>query len=66
MKQFKITLSEDQWNQFENLIGELPTKFGVPFLNMINPNLQSTEETDPQPIGGGGGAGSPRPPKPSA
>jgi hypothetical protein len=53
MKQFKITLTEDQWNQFENLIGELPTKFGVPLLNMINPNLQVAEETDTQPIGGG-------------
>jgi hypothetical protein len=61
MKQFKITLTEEQWNQFESLIGELPTKFGVPLLNIINPNLQSTEKTDPQPIGGGGGAGAPKP-----
>jgi hypothetical protein len=53
MKQYKITLTEEQWNQFESLIGELPTKFGVPLLNMINPNLQSTEETDHKPIGGG-------------
>ena len=44
MKKYKITLTEDQWNQFENLIGELPTKFGVPLLNMINPNLQVGEE----------------------
>lgn len=61
MKQFRITLSEDQWNQFQNLIGELPTKFGVPFLNIINPNLQESVFEEPtQPIGGGGG--SPVPP----
>jgi hypothetical protein len=53
MKQFKITFTEEQWNQFENLIGELPTKFGVPLLNMINPNLQVGEETDKKPSGGG-------------
>lgn len=62
MKQFRITFTEEQWNQFENLIGELPTKFGVPMLNMINPNLQTTEE-DPKPIGGGGSG--PQPPKPT-
>jgi hypothetical protein len=44
MKQYKITFTEEQWNQFENLIGELPTKFGVPLLNMINPNLQMKED----------------------
>jgi hypothetical protein len=44
MKQYKITLTEEQWSQFENLLGELPTKFGVPLLNIINPNLQVGEE----------------------
>lgn len=63
MKLFRITLTEDQWNQFQTLIGELPTKFGVPFLNMINPNLQeSTLEEPTPPVGGGGG--SPIKPKP--
>jgi hypothetical protein len=45
MKQFKITLTEEQWTQFESLIGELPTKFGVPLLNIVNPNLQVGEDT---------------------
>ena len=44
MKKYKITFTEEQWNQFENLIGELPTKFGVPLLNMINPNLQMGDD----------------------
>jgi hypothetical protein len=44
MKNYRLTFTEEQWTQFENLIGELPTKFGVPLLNMINPNLQVAED----------------------
>jgi hypothetical protein len=44
MKQYRLKFTEEQWTQFENLIGELPTKFGVPLLNMINPNLQVSED----------------------
>jgi hypothetical protein len=51
MKQYKITFTEEQWNQFENLIGELPTKFGVPLLNMINPNLQVGEDKPAEELG---------------
>ena len=63
MKQFRITLTEELWNQFQNLIGEMPTKHGIPFLNIINPNLQETTLEDPRPIGGGGG-GAPVKPNP--
>lgn len=63
MKKFRITFTEQEMAQFEQLIGEIPTKWGNPLLNMYVPKLEETTEEDPKPIGGGGGAGSPRPPK---
>jgi hypothetical protein len=43
MKQYKITFTEEQWNQFESLIGELPTKFGVPLLNQLEAVRQNNK-----------------------
>jgi hypothetical protein len=64
MKQFRITFTEQEMAQFEQLIGETPTKFGNPLINMYVPKLETLEE-DPKPIGGGGGGGAPKP-KPNA
>lgn len=61
MKKFRITFNEQEMAQFEQLIGEIPTKWGNPLLNLYVPKLETTEE-DPKPIGGGGGAGGPKPP----
>jgi hypothetical protein len=44
MKQYKITLTEEQWNQFEHLLGKVKLKRALPLLNMINPNLQVGED----------------------
>lgn len=50
--------------QFEALIGEIPTKWGNPLLNLYVPKLEQTTLEDPTPIGGGAGGGAPKP-KPS-
>lgn len=63
MKQYRLLFTEQEWLQIENLIGEIPTKFGNPLINLLIPKLQemkSTEnveptESNPKPIGGGGG-----------
>jgi hypothetical protein len=57
MKQYRITFSEQEMAQFEALIGEIPTKWGNPLVNMYAQRLQEStiEEPKPKPIGGGGG-----------
>lgn len=69
MKQYRLLFTEQEWLQVESLIGEIPTKFGNPLINLLIPKLQEmkvpeeiTTTEDPKPIGGGGG-GAPRPPK---
>lgn len=62
MKKFRITFTEQEMAQFEQLIGEIPTKWGNPLLNLYVPKLETTEEDPPKPIGGGGGGGGPKPP----
>lgn len=42
MKQIRITLTEQQWVDLQNLIGEIPTKFGNPLVNLLIPNAQET------------------------
>lgn len=64
MKQFRITFTEQEMAQFEALIGEIPTKWGNPLLNLYVPKLEQTTLEDPTPIGGGAGGGAPKP-KPS-
>lgn len=64
MKQYRLLFTEQEWLQFENLIGEIPTKFGNPLINLLIPKLQEMKlpenvqptESDPKPIGGGGGS----------
>jgi len=64
MKKYIITLTEDKFNQFEAIIGEMPTKFGNPLINIYANSIETLDET-PKPIGGGGGGGAPKP-KPGA
>lgn len=68
MKQIRITLTEQILIDLQNMIGEIPTKWGNPLVNILIPNAQETsiggiagtlEESDP--IGGGGGGGAPKP-----
>lgn len=42
MKQIRITLTEQQWIDLQNLIGEIPTKFGNPLINILIPNAQES------------------------
>jgi len=49
MKQFKITLTEQQWTDLQNLIGEIPTKFGNPLVNLLIPNAQESTLEEPKP-----------------
>jgi len=53
MKQYRITFSEQEMAQFEALIGEIPTKWGNPLINMYAQRLQEStiEEPKPKPIG---------------
>lgn len=41
-----ITLSEEQVKQLESIINEMPTKFGVPIINILNqqPPKQEVDE----------------------
>jgi hypothetical protein len=67
MKKFKLEFTQQEWQAVENLIGEIPTKFGNPLINMLIPKLQEAmieTEEKPKPIGGGSGGGAPKP-KPS-
>lgn len=57
-----IRLTEEQFQQFESIIGEIPTKWGNPLVAIYAP--VTTTEEDPKPIGGGGG-GPVKPPKES-
>lgn len=61
MKQIRITLTEQQWIDLQNLIGEIPTKFGNPLVNLIMPNAEESQIAESDPIGGGGSG--PQPPK---
>jgi len=77
MKTYRITLTEQQFQQFETIIGEMPTRFGNPLINIyansveimtedpkpIRPVKMNTQNVyeDPRPIGGGGGGGAPKP-----
>lgn len=56
MKQFRITLTEQQWIDLQNLIGEIPTKFGNPLVNLLIPNAQESQELESPPVGGIAGA----------
>ena len=62
MKKFKITFTEQELIQFEQLIGEIATKWGNPLINLYASKIETLEE-DTRPIGGGGGAPIPRPKK---
>ena len=44
-----LTLSEEQVKQLEQILSELPMKFGVPILNILNEaaNEASTADTAP-------------------
>jgi hypothetical protein len=43
-----LTLSEEQVKQLEAILSELPMKFGVPILNILNAaNEASTADTAP-------------------
>lgn len=58
MKKYKlIKLTEEQFIQFEQILGEIPTKWGNPLVNLYVPNTTTTEEEQD-------GGGSPKPPKP--
>lgn len=61
MKQFRITFTEQELAQFESLIGEIPTKWGNPLLNLYVPKLETVASEGNPPIGGGGSG--PRPPE---
>jgi hypothetical protein len=65
MKNYIITLTEQQFQQFESIIGEMPTRFGNPLINLYGNSLTVQDIEDPKPIGGGGGGGAPKP-KPGA
>lgn len=39
-----ITLTEEQIKQLEAIISEMPTKFGVPILNILNAKKDKEEE----------------------
>ena len=41
-----LTLSEEQVKQLEQILSELPMKFGVPILNILNEAANPTENTD--------------------
>ena len=60
MKTYRITLTEQQFQQFETIIGEMPTRFGNPLINIYANSVEIMTE-DPKPIGGGGGGGAPKP-----
>lgn len=66
MKKYKITLTQEQIDRLNAQIQEMPTKYGLPIIQLLEGNVfLAEEESDPQPIGGGGGAGAPKPkPKP--
>lgn len=40
MKNYRLQFTEAEWNAVENLIGEIPTKFGNPLINMLIPKLE--------------------------
>jgi hypothetical protein len=43
-----LTLNEEQVKQLESILAELPMKFGVPILNILNAaNEASTADTTP-------------------
>jgi hypothetical protein len=41
-----ITLNEEQVKQLEAILAELPMKFGVPILNILNAAAKPSENTD--------------------
>jgi len=41
-----LTLSEEQVKQLEQILSELPMKFGVPILNILNAAAKPIENTD--------------------
>jgi hypothetical protein len=40
-----LTLSEEQVKKLEAILNELPMKFGVPILNILNVAIKTTDET---------------------
>lgn len=40
-----LTLSEEQVKQLEAILNELPMKFGVPILNILNAAEKPTDES---------------------
>lgn len=48
MKKYRITFNEQEMAQFEALIGEIPTKWGNPLLNLYVPKLETTESEPPK------------------
>lgn len=41
-----LTLSEEQVKQLEAILSELPMKFGVPILNILNAASKPKDETE--------------------
>ncbi len=41
-----LTLNEEQVKQLESILAELPMKFGVPILNILNEASKPAENTD--------------------
>ena len=41
-----LTLSEEQVKQLDAILSELPMKFGVPILNILNEASKPAENTD--------------------
>ena len=41
-----LTLNEEQIKQLESILAELPMKFGVPILNILNEASKPAENTD--------------------
>jgi hypothetical protein len=41
-----LTLSEEQVKQLESILAELPMKFGVPILNILNEASKPTAEEE--------------------
>jgi len=50
MKKYRLQFTEKEWTEVENLIGEMPTKFGNPLINLLIPKLQETKEDQVMPV----------------
>mgnify|MGYP003629783870 CR=1 FL=1 len=48
MRKLKLEFTEQEWQEVENLIGEIPTKYGNPLINLLIPKLQELKE-EPKP-----------------